>query len=281
MKRSIPALTLVIAAILYGDTLSSKSFAQEDTKKTDWQALFNGKDLKNWDIVIGQRGPTRVNEDPDKLFQVHDGMVHTYRDTEDGSKVQYGYFLTKKKYSHYHMRFEFKWGEKKFHPRYKARRDAGVLYHVVGGKKVWPRSLELQVEEKGMGDFLTVHGAQAKTTVDPESIDKPKKGHARFRLPDEGGVPFVSGGPGVYWVYRYPEAVKEGWNTFELIVRGSESAEHRVNGVVVNRVTDLRQLDKDKKTWIPLEAGKILFQAEAAEAFYRNIEIKELSPDSK
>ena len=85
MKRSIPTLTLVIAAILFGNTLASKSFAQEYTKKTEWQTLFNGKDLKNWDIVIGHGGPTRVNEDPDKLFQVHDGMVHTYRDTEDGS----------------------------------------------------------------------------------------------------------------------------------------------------------------------------------------------------
>lgn len=256
--------------------------AEEKSKPDEgWQTLFNGTDLKDWDIVLGQRGPTRVNDDPDKIFQVHDGMVHTYKDTVEKSKVQYGYFLTKKKYSHYHLRFEFKWGKKKFEPRYKARRDAGVLYHVVGEKKVWPRSLELQVEEKGMGDFLTVYGAQAKSTVDPESIDKPKKGNARFRLPSEGGVPFVSGGPGVYWVYRYPEAAKEGWNTFELIVRGSESAEHRVNGTLVNRVTDLKQLGKDGKSWIPLTEGKILFQAEAAEAFYRNIEIKEFEVEKK
>lgn len=266
----------VICLLLTGFFYCSDYVTAEEKNDSGWQAMFNGKDLKNWDLVLGQRGPTRLNDDPTRIFQVHDGMVHTYKDTVEKTTVQYGYFLTKKKYSHYHMRFEFKWGVKKFQPRLNAPRDAGVLYHVVGKKKVWPRSLELQVEEKGVGDFLTVHGAQAKTTVDPESIDKKRKGNARFRLPSDGGVPYVSGGRGVYWVYRYPNAEKEGWNTIELIVHGSKSATHKVNGVVVNLLTDLRQLDKDGKTWIPLTEGKILFQAEAAEAFYRNIEIKEL-----
>lgn len=275
------SIRFVLSFLLVCVVANVELLAEKEKGDSGWQALFNGKDLSDWDIVIGQRGPTLVNEDPDKIFQVHDGMVHVYKDTEQKSKVQYGYFLTRKKYSHYHLRFQFKWGEKKFEPRVKAPRDAGVLYHVVGEKKVWPRSLELQIEEKGVGDFLTVYGAQAKTTVDPESIDKPKKGNARFREAADGGVPFVSGGPKVYWVYRYPEAAKEGWNTMELIVRGSESAVHKVNGIVVNRVTDLHQLGEDGESWIPLEEGKILFQAEAAEIYYRNIEIKELSAGEK
>lgn len=241
-----------------------------------WTPLFNGVNLDNWDRVIGRQGPLRLNEDPDRIFQVHDGMVHMYKDSADKSEVQYGYILTKKSYSHYHLRFEFKWGTKKFKPRLDMPRDAGVLYHIAGDKVVWPRSLELQVEEKGVGDFLTVYGTQAKTTVDPESIDKQRVGNARFREPAQGGVPFVSGGPKVYWVYRHPDAEQEGWNTVELIVHGAESAIHKVNGQVVNRVTDLRQLGADGKSWIPLVEGKILFQAEAAEVFYRNIEIMEL-----
>lgn len=244
--------------------------------ENSWTPLFNGKDLDNWDIVVGRQGPLRLDEDPDRIFQIYDGMVHIYNDAEDKSEVQYGYFLTRKAYSHYHLRFEFKWGTKKFKPRLEMPRDAGVLYHIAGEKVVWPRSLELQVEENGVGDFLTVYGTQAKTTVDPESIDKIRVGNARFREQSQGGVPYVSGGPKVYWVYRHPDAEQEGWNTVELIVHGAESAVHKVNGQVVNRLTDLRQLGEDGESWIPLVEGKILFQAEAAEVFYRNIEIKEL-----
>src|SRR5262249_53695327 len=42
---------------------------------------------------------------------------------------------------------------------------------------------------------------------------------------------------------------------------------------VNNRCTDIRQLNDDGQ-WVPLTAGRLLFQAEGAEIFYRNIEIK-------
>jgi len=279
MKRLSP---LFLFVLFLSESLTPMLATADESKRiSGWHSLFNGRNLDNWDIVLGRRGPTRFNEDPDRIFQVHDGMVHVYKDTEQASEVQYGFFLTKEKYSHYHLRFEVKWGEKKFEPRLTRPRDAGVLYHVVGKNEVWPRSLELQVEEDGTGDFLSVYGAQAKTTVDPESIGIPKDGDARFREASEGGVPFVSGGPKVYRVYRYPKAAREGWNTMELIVRGSESAVHIVNGTVVNRLTDLKQWDDDNEAWVPLGEGKILFQAEAAEVFYRNIEIKRLPAPEK
>jgi hypothetical protein len=249
--------------------------ASEKQVEPAWQALFDGKDLSNWDVIIDGQKPGS-NKDPNGIFQIHDGVVHVYKDAVDGKTVPYGYFLTKKEYSRYHLRFEFKWGTKKFEPRYKKPRDAGVLYHVVGEKKIWPRSLELQVEEKGVGDFLTVYGARAASTIDPGFTAK--KGSGRFLEPAQGGVPFVLGGPGVYWLYRNPAAEKDGWNTMELIVHGSDKAVHKVNGQVVNRAGDFHQLDTDGKTWITLKGGKILFQAEAAEIFYRNIEIKSLWP---
>jgi len=271
---------MAIQMVLVVSFMLSNVRADEKQGEPIWQTLFNGKDLKNWDIIIRGQKPS-MGEDPDKIFQIHDGIIHVYKSAEDGTEVPFGFFITKKEYSHYHLRFEFKWGEKKFIPRYNMRRDAGVLYHVVGKKKVWPRSLELQIEEKGVGDFLTVHGAQAASTVDPKSINIQKEGSARFLEPSEGGQPFVLGGPGVYWLYRHPAREKEGWNTLELIVHGSDSAVHKVNGQVVNRASDFHQLGEDGKTWIQLKKGKILFQAEGAEIFYRNIELKELAVPKK
>jgi hypothetical protein len=70
-------------------------------------------------------------------------------------------------------------------------------------------------------------------------------------------------------------AERDGWNAVEAIVDGG-SATHIVNGQVVNRCTNISQPGPGD-TWVPLTAGKIAFQAEGAEVFYRNIEIKPLA----
>ena len=50
-----------------------------------------------------------------------------------------------------------------------------------------------------------------------------------------------------------------------------------VNGKVNNRVLAMERLREDK--WAPLTRGKIIFQLEGAEVFYRNIQIKDLGPN--
>lgn len=54
------------------------------------------------------------------------------------------------------------------------------------------------------------------------------------------------------------------WNQCEIIVMGSAYAIHKLNGRVVNMAFNLS-----------MEEGIIGLQAETAEIFYRNIEIKE------
>ena len=67
----------------------------------------------------------------------------------------FAYIATEKKYSKFRLTLEFKWGEKKYPPRENAKRDAGILYHVdlYSGDKIWPRSLEYQIQEGDCGDF--------------------------------------------------------------------------------------------------------------------------------
>ena len=57
----------------------------------------------------------------------------------------------------------------------------------------------------------------------------------------------------------------------EVIARGT-SITHIVNGNVVLRATNSRQVIDGKE--VPLTRGKIQFQSEGAEVFYRKIEIK-------
>ena len=62
----------------------------------------------------------------------------------------------------------------------------------------------------------------------------------------------------------------------EVIVTENEAVQI-VNGQVNNRARDFTQPDPDDPDkMIPLNAGRIAFQAEGAEVYYRNIEIKPL-----
>ncbi|MCE9548453.1 MAG: DUF1080 domain-containing protein [Planctomycetia bacterium] len=216
-------------------------------------------------IVAGQKR----NEDPNKVFQVSDGTIHVFKDTPLGTHTPIGVVVTNKEYSHYHLRFQYQWGTKRFPPREKVIRDAGLMYHMVGPDKVWPMSVECQVQEGDVGDIFAVF-TQVETTVNP-------KNKGQYLDKAQGGVPLTLGNPhSVSRVIKDGTYEVEGWNTVEVIVRGDQ-AEHIVNGHVINRCWNLKQPGpKGGPEWIPLNKGRIAFQAEYAEVQYRNIEIQEL-----
>lgn len=254
---------------------------------TGWKPLFNGTNLDGWRVVIGNTGRPDTNH----WVEVHDGMIHMYKDHPQGSQQPAGYILTTKDYSNYHLKLEYKWGQKRFGGRSKARRDAGILYHVVGRDGVWPRSVECQIQENDVGDVFTVYTrvtAQADsgttnlitevTTNDVGVVRTNSHAAPVFKPIDQGGIPFVQGvNEGIRRVIRSPMAEHDGWNTVEVIVHGNE-ATYVVNGKVNNHVTGIEQ--KVNNRWVPLTKGKIALQLEYAEVFYRNVQIKE-EPSTK
>jgi hypothetical protein len=249
----------------------------------EWKPLFNGRNLDGWYKVIR----SGISEGTNHLIQVHDGMVHMYKTELEGSPQPSGYMVTSNEFSAYHLRLEYKWGEKRFAPRPKTRRDAGILYHVVGKDGVWPKSVECQIQENDVGDIFTVHTRLA-TEADPGTthiisevrtneagLVKTNESLRPMWLPiEKGGVPYVQGVAGdIRRVVRNPMNEHEGWNTVELIVRGDE-ATYIVNGTTNNHATKIEQMVDGK--WVPLNKGKIALQLEFAEVFYRNVEIREL-----
>src|SRR5436190_14389695 len=138
-----------LSLIAIGSSFSLASAgAGEASKNGAWKSLFNGTNLDGWDIVLRNAR----SDDPDHLVQIHDGAVHMYKDAPEGSQQPHGYIVTQKEYSSYHLRLEYKWGNKRFGQRAKSRRDAGVLYHAVGKDGVWPRNVECQIQENDVGD---------------------------------------------------------------------------------------------------------------------------------
>src|SRR5205807_1383853 len=235
-----------------------------------WAPLFNGKNLDGWDTwlgkPLGEKEPVGLNKDPKKVYTV---VEVDGRPAIRISGEIFGAITTKQEYENYHLKLEFKWGEKKWPPRLKDVRDSGLLYHCVGphgaANSYWMRSQELQIQEKDCGDYWSVAGG----IVDVEGERKDGKGPVIYR---KGGQKFTvpskeSGGPRIV---KNPDNEKPTgqWNTIELLCVGGTSV-HVVNGKVNMVLTNSRQVVNGKE--VPLVVGKIQLQSEGAEVFYRNI----------
>lgn len=210
--------------------------------------LFNGKNLDGFDTFLQTKG---LNNDPDKVFTVHDGMVHI-------SGSEYGYIVTKQEYGNYYLRAEFKWGEKTWPPREGKPRDSGILYHVIGPDKIWPTSIEYQMIEGGTGDIILV--GDAGLTRDGEAKTRGRF-NRRGKEPSESALPHAAG-------YRSPKGEVENppgqWNVLELYADG-DTVKYVVNGKVANEGSGAKP-----------SRGKILFQSEGGEVFFRNMELRPL-----
>lgn len=244
--------------------------AQAVASAPSWKPLFNGKTLKGWSAHYASEAPGGAPAAAD-LFDVVNGEIHVYRDEAAGSAPPFAYLVTDTDYKDYRLSLEYKWGEKKFAPRAQALRGSGLLYHVHRDRPGhWPSALEAQIEEGGTGD-ASAASCRLSSFVDPKS--------RVYALPEQGGVPVTVGRDGASEriqhsrVNEYP-----GWNKLEVIVRG-DRATHIVNGVVNMRVADMKAWDAASNSWVKLDHGRIALQAEGAEVFFRNIQVRPLTQD--
>ena len=212
--------------------------------------LFNGRDLASFDTFLRGRG---LNQDPTHVFEVDKGLIHV-------SGHEMGYIITKQSFSRFYLRADFKWGEGTFGERAGQARDSGILYSIQGENKVWPRSIEFQIKEGETGDFWMTDGA-ALTGSDGKRVTGPPGsalniGHIG-KGPTENTVGFRNSSGEL-------EKPRGQWNTLEVVVDGDVIHQY-VNGKLANIGRDPSPRD-----------GKILFQSEGAEIFFRALEIAPL-----
>jgi hypothetical protein len=200
------------------------------------QTLFNGTDLKGWYTFFNSKGK---NNDPDKVFTVHDKLLHI-------TGQEFGYIATEKSYKDFHLVVEFKWGTKKYAPRAAdtTKRDNGICFFVPANAadKVWPKSIECQIQEGDVGDIWLID----YTTVVVDGKRTVAKDYNRVQKKKDGEKPNGE------------------WNRVEVIANKGKLT-YIVNGIVVNEAESPSETE-----------GKILVQSEGAEIFYRKIEITEL-----
>ena len=187
----------------------------------------------------------------------------------------YGCIFTKEEYENYHLRLKVKWGDRKWEPRKKLLKDSGILYHSIGPLgaehwRSWMLSQEFQIMEGHMGDYWS----QATSAIDikayiPEYIMNPVADKSQSFISMGEGEEL----PGFCLRSANFENSHGEWNTIELICFEDKSL-HIVNGHVVMILKNSRYTNEGNR--IPMTKGKIQLQSEAAEVFYKDIEIRDL-----
>jgi hypothetical protein len=243
----MPVRRMMISLVLFSVVAAGVVRAQKIPPHKAAIVLFNGHDLSNFDTFIRGKG---LNNDPDHIFTVEDGVIHV---SGDG----FGYFITRDVYKDFYLRAEFKWGEGTFLERKGQARDSGILFNVQGEQKVWPRSVEFQINEGGTGDFWMTDGA-ALTGSDGKRVTGPPGSALCIPHFHKGSFANVTGVRDPTGELERPHGE---WNLLELVSQGGHVRQY-VNGKLANEGTDAFPAD-----------GKILFQSEGAEVFFRNLKL--------
>ncbi len=277
-----PTLPLLLCLALFSALAPSLPAADPAVAPTQTIVLFDGttrKDLSAFYTWLPKFG----REDPDRVFSVVDRI--------DGAPAirisgrHWGGIVTKENYTNYRLVAEFRWGVATWIPRADRARDSGILLHGQGEDggyakdflSPWMRSLEYQIIEGGTGDLLVLNG-YVRGSDKPVADRVVAAVAANGKNWDPAGAPkeFTKGR--VDWQYR-----DLGWKDV-LGFRGAKDVEKPVGewnrieavcdgGNLVYFLNGVKVLEASGST---LTAGRLLFQSEGAEIFFRRIELHPL-----
>ena len=179
--RILPVAALAASLTILG----SVALAGDD----GFVSLFNGKDLSGWKTIVGGKNPDAGKD----TFTVKDGVVVV-------SGKPNGYFYTEKSYKNYILKFDWKFIKDG---------NSGLLVHITGDQKIWPKCVEVQGLQKDHGNIFAIGGAKGKFKKDADAQKK---------------------------------AIKMGeWNTTEVLVKDGEITS-KINGIQIATGTcDLKE----------------------------------------
>ncbi|MGI4729037.1 MAG: 3-keto-disaccharide hydrolase [Janthinobacterium lividum] len=282
MKR----LTNLLSASIF--LLINTSFQPQK----EWTNLLD-KNLSKWEIYqsyrhkVGYKGEVLLDENgkPIPPIGLNKNEANVFSvEMQNGEPVLrisgeiYGCIYTKQDFENYDLKLKVKWGNKKWIPRLNEPMDSGILYNSQGEPGVdywhsWMLSQEFQVSQhesgNSMGDYWCIANSSANIRADFSANKDSLKFNPKGELAILGGSKhFVQASAN----YESPQGE---WTELELISFGGKSL-HIVNGHVVMAISNSYYIEGgDQRS--PLTHGKIQLQSEAAELFYKNIMIQNIS----
>lgn len=239
--------------------------------------LFNGKDLSNFYTYL----ESTKYDDPLRVFSVVDTIdgAPAIRISGEGS---FGGLITKNEYQNYRLVAEFRWGDLTWGARKDKTKDSGVLLHCFGpdgNRGGWLASIEFQIIQGGVGDILVVAGKLPDgKPLTPSAVCEFTRDRDGETVWKKGGERKMFTGGRINWFGRDPdwkdvlgfrgkddvESPGNLWTRIECIAEG-DTLKYYVNGVFVNEAFEVTP-----------HAGKLLFQSEGAELYFRKIELHPL-----
>ncbi len=246
--------------------------------------LLDGRGLEAFQTWLVDHG----HDDPHRVFSLVDQV--------DGAPAlrisgqDWGGLVTRRAYRDYRLVVEFRWGLITWGERRQAARDSGVLIHCRGPygntradfNGPWMHSVEAQIIEGGVGDFILVAGHdESGRRVVPRLTARVRRDRDGEPVYDPGGGAETFEGGRINWWGRDEdwedrlgfrgrrdlESPAGDWTRLEVIADG-DRVTHRVNGRVVNRGSGSS-----------LTEGRIMIQSEGAEIYFRRIELHPLPDD--
>jgi hypothetical protein len=245
-------------------------------------SLFNGKDLTNFYTWLVDHKYT----DPNRVFTVVEQVDGAPAIRVSGEN--WGGFITKEAYANYHLVVEYRWGDLTWGTRKDKAMDSGILIHARGAdgnsrpdfNGPWMNSIEYQLIEGATGDFIRVRGhasdgtpmaaptmtgtarvmRNGQTNWDPHGETMTFDENSRGRLCCSYKDPDWNGALGYRGAADVERPVGE-WNKAEIICK-DDTLVFMLNGQTIN-----------KATRCSFTSGKLLFQSEGAEVFFRRIEM--------
>lgn len=139
MKKII----LTVAALL----MVIGSYAQKQSDK-NWIQLFNGKDLKDWNVKINGY---ELDDNFGNTFYVEDGLMKVKYDEYDKFDNRFGHIFYKKPFSYYKIAVEYRFvGEQAPEGPGWAYRNSGIMVHgqpphTMEKDQNFPISIEVQL----------------------------------------------------------------------------------------------------------------------------------------
>lgn len=253
--RLLPAAigaSIIFAASTFAAT--PEAHAESNPDQEEWIDLFNGKDLSNWTIKI--RG-FPLGENAFNTFRVENGILEARYDQYTEFSERFGHiFSNAGSFSHYKMQVEYRFvgDQVKDGPDW-AYRNNGIMYHAQDPKTMavdqdFPASMEYQL--------LGGNGKDPRTTGNLCTPGTHVVFNGKFT---EDHI--INSNSDTYH--------GDQWVTAELVVHGSEKAEHFINGKKVLEYTGLQWDDRT-----PNGGGYIALQAESSPTDFRKVRLLNL-----
>ena len=294
MKKLLPLALGAALLLLPGanSTASSPATASAQAPPKGWTALLD-KNLSKWQMYqsfrhqLGYKGLAPTDAQGHELtpigYDKNEANVFSVL-MQQGQPVLrisgeiYGCVFTRQDFANYDLKLKVKFGQKKWVPRLDEPRDSGLLYNSQGACGVdywrsWMLGQEFQVSEHQKGNAMGDYWCIAGSVGDIRAAREASHNTLKFN-PKAASVAMGNGGPFFCQAAASYGKTNGDWDELELLNVNGQSL-HLVNGHVVLALSNSAYMAAGQRQ--PLTHGKIQLQSEAAEVFYKDIQIRPLA----